>query len=94
MFAADVSTASQQRVCPKLWSWLAGRHHFRVVDEASGALMGAISDLQVARVRELVTEAGNTFDYVSFPEMGHSMHGQDPQRYVDTLTEWAVGLSS
>jgi len=48
----------------------------------------------VARVRELVTEAGNTFDYVSFPEMGHSMHGQDPQRYVDTLTEWAVGLSS
>ncbi len=26
--------------------------------------------------------------------MGHSMHGQDPQRYADTLTEWAVGLSS
>ena len=67
-------------------------HHFRVVDEASGALMGAISDLQVARVRELVTEAGNAFEYVSFPEMGHSMHGQDPQRYVDTLSEWARGL--
>jgi len=67
-------------------------HHFRVVDEASGALLGAISDLQVARVRELVTAAGNSFDYVSFPEMGHSMHGQDPQRYVATLFEWAREL--
>ena len=70
---------------------VAGRHHFRVVDEASGA--DGRSRPPVARVRA-VTEAGNTFDYVSFPEMGHSMHGQDPQRYVDTLTEWAVGLSS
>ena len=69
-------------------------HHFRMVDEASGALMGAISDLQVARVRELVTEAGNAFEYLSFPEMGHSMHGQDPQRYVDTLSEWVRGLPS
>ena len=67
-------------------------HHFRVVDDGSGALMGAISDLQVARVRELVTSAGNSFDYASFPEMGHSMHGQDPQCYVDTLTGWALDL--
>ena len=45
-------------------------HHFRMVDEASGALMGAISDLQVDRVRQLVTEAGNTFEYHSFPSDG------------------------
>ncbi len=67
-------------------------HHFRVIDEASGALLGAISDVQVARVRELVEGAGNTFEYVSFPEMGHSMHGQDPQRYVDTLVGWVNAL--
>lgn len=67
-------------------------HHFRVIDEASGTLLGAISDVQVARVRELVEGAGNTFEYVSFPEMGHSMHGQDPQRYVDTLVGWVNAL--
>src|SRR5215468_9273160 len=52
-------------------------HHFRVVDEGSGALMGAASDLQVARVQELVTGAGNAFELISLPDMGHSMHGQD-----------------
>jgi hypothetical protein len=54
--------------------------------------MGAISDLQVDRVRQLVTEAGNAFEYHSFPQMGHSMHGQDPPLYVDTLTAWARNL--
>ncbi len=65
-------------------------HHLRVVDDNAGVLMGAISDLQLERVRQLVTEAGNTFEYQSFPQMGHSMHGQDPQLYVDTLTTWAL----
>jgi len=71
-------------------------HHFRMIDEASGSLLGAISDRQAERVRALVTEAGNSFEYVSLPEMGHSLHGQDPQLYVDTLVAWAtrVGLSA
>ena len=67
-------------------------HHFRMVDEATGALIGAISDTQVARVKERVEGAGQRFDYVSLPAMGHSMHGQDPQLYVDTLVEWAATL--
>jgi len=69
-------------------------HHFRVVDEPTGALMGASSDLQVERVRQLVTAAGNRFDYVSFPTTPHSLHGHDPQRYVDTLLGWATSLAT
>ena len=60
-------------------------HHFRVIDEPTGALMGASSDLQVERVRQLVTDAGQPFDYVSLPTTPHSLHGADPQLYVDTL---------
>jgi hypothetical protein len=67
-------------------------HHFRRVDEATGQLMGAISDVQAARVRELVEGAGQLFDYRSFPQMGHAMHAQDPQLFATTLTEWAAAL--
>jgi pimeloyl-ACP methyl ester carboxylesterase len=67
-------------------------HHFRVVDEATGVLMGAISDVQAAKVRELVEAAGQPFDYRSFPQMGHSMHGQDPDLFARTVGEWAAGL--
>ena len=66
-------------------------HHFRMVDD-EGLLRGAISDLQAGRVRELVEGAGQTFDYRSFPQMGHSMHGQDPKLFADTLREWAGAL--
>ena len=69
-------------------------HHLRVIDETSGALLGAVSDLQVERVRQLITATGNLFEYRSFPQMGHSMHGQDPQLYTDTLVEWANSLAS
>jgi pimeloyl-ACP methyl ester carboxylesterase len=63
-------------------------HHFRLVDD-NGVLMGAISDVQAARVRALVEGAGQRFDYRTFPEMGHSMHGQDPKLFTDTLVDWA-----
>ena len=66
---------------------------FRHVDEATGFVMGAISDLQAGKVRELVEGAGQPFDYRSFPQMGHSMHGQDPQLFAKTLTEWALALA-
>jgi pimeloyl-ACP methyl ester carboxylesterase len=67
-------------------------HHFRHVDETSGLLMGAISDVQARRVRELVEAAGQPFDYRSFPQMGHSMHGQDPPLFAKTLSDWALAL--
>jgi len=67
-------------------------HHFRMIDEASGGLLGAMSDLQASRVRELVTAAGQRIEYKSFPQMGHSMHGQDPKLYRDSLFEWVDGL--
>jgi pimeloyl-ACP methyl ester carboxylesterase len=67
-------------------------HHFRLVDEANGFFMGALADVQAARVRELITAAGQRVDYLSFPEMGHSMHGQDPKLFTDTLVEWAKTL--
>jgi pimeloyl-ACP methyl ester carboxylesterase len=69
-------------------------HHFRMIHEQSGALLGAISDVQVERVRQLVTGAGQPFEYVSLPETPHSLHGHDPQLYVDTLVRWADGLPS
>ncbi len=67
-------------------------HHFRTIDEQTGVLMGASSDLQVQRVRELVTDAGNRFDYVDLPTMPHSLHGSDAGLYVDTLVGWADQL--
>ncbi len=44
--------------------------HLRFVDESTRRLMGAISDVQAARVKELVTAAGQRFGYKSFPAMG------------------------
>ena len=64
-------------------------HHFRNVDDETGLLMGALSDVQAKRARELLAEAGVAVDYRSFETMGHSMHGQDPQLFTDTLAEWA-----
>ena len=56
--------------------------------------MGAISDLQVARVRELVTERGSAVRVRrASPTSPHSMHGADPQLYVDTLVGWASTLA-
>jgi pimeloyl-ACP methyl ester carboxylesterase len=69
-------------------------HHFRTIDDNTGALLGAISDLQVATVRQLVTDAGNPFDYVSLPTTPHSLHGHDERLYVDTLVGWADKLRS
>jgi pimeloyl-ACP methyl ester carboxylesterase len=67
-------------------------HHFRTTDPATGLLIGASSDIQATRAREQLTAAGATVDYRSFDAMGHSMHGQDPQLFVDTLVDWSCGL--
>jgi pimeloyl-ACP methyl ester carboxylesterase len=65
-------------------------HHFRRVDEETGFLMGALSDLQAKRALELLGEAGIDVHYRSFEKMGHSMHGQDPQLFTDTLIDWST----
>jgi pimeloyl-ACP methyl ester carboxylesterase len=67
-------------------------HHFRTVDDASGLHIGALSDVQAKRVLGLLAEAGAKVDYRSFEKMGHSMHGQDPRLFTDTLVDWAATL--
>ena len=81
--ASDHATLLSQVKVPVLFT-----HHFHTVDASTGALMGAISDLQVQRVRDLVSGAGNRFTYRSFPEMPHSMHGYAPDVYAATLLAW------
>jgi pimeloyl-ACP methyl ester carboxylesterase len=67
-------------------------HHFRMLDEETGTVRGALSDVQASRVRALIVEAGQRVEYVSLPNMGHSLHGQDPALFVKVLTEWAATL--
>lgn len=64
-------------------------HHFRAIDETTGVLMGAISDLQADRVRQLAEGAGQKFRYLSFPTAGHHMHAENPRLFTDTVIEWA-----
>jgi len=68
-------------------------HHFRMIDEQTGAVRGAMSDVQANRVRELVTQAGQPIEYVSLPATGHSMHGQDPDQFAKILSDWATTLA-
>ena len=68
-------------------------HHFRGVDAATGMLMGAVSDVQVEQARRLVEGAGRAFTCRSFPQAGHALHAEDPDRYAATLREWARGLA-
>ncbi|MEJ2889444.1 alpha/beta hydrolase [Actinomycetospora aeridis] len=67
-------------------------HHFRAVDDRTGRLAGASSDLQAAHACDLVRAAGAPIDYRSFPEMPHSMHGADPDLFVDTVVDWVTNL--
>ena len=66
-------------------------HHFRMID-GQGRLLGALSDVQAEYARGLVEKAGSPVTYLSFPRMGHSMHGQDPELFTKTLVDWAMTL--
>jgi pimeloyl-ACP methyl ester carboxylesterase len=66
-------------------------HHFRIVD-GDGHLLGALTDAQADAVRKLLRAGDVPVDYRSFPEMGHSMHSDDPDLFVDTLLDWASTL--
>ncbi len=67
-------------------------HHMRTVDDTAGFLLGAMSDQQAQRVQDLLTGAGVKVDYRSFPDVGHSMHGERPDLYVETLLDWARSI--
>ena len=67
-------------------------HHARTINEKTGMLMGAISDQQAMKVKELVEGAGAPFEYVSLPDAAHAMHAGDPERFARVLTEWAMKL--
>jgi pimeloyl-ACP methyl ester carboxylesterase len=67
-------------------------HHSRAIDPVTGQLVGAISDLQAAKVNEIVTAAGHPFEYVSLPDAAHAMHQADPSRFAQVLTAWAKKL--
>ena len=66
----------------------------RVSDEKSGFLLGAMSDQQAQRVRDLLTGAGVKVEYRSFPDVGHSMHGDRPELYVETLLDWVKSITA
>jgi pimeloyl-ACP methyl ester carboxylesterase len=53
-----------------------------------------MSDQQARRVQALLTGAGVEVQYRSFPDVGHSMHGDSPELYVKTLLEWVRGLAT
>jgi len=73
--------------CPILYT-----HHFRRIDPDRGYLLGAASDLQAKRVCELVSAAGQKIDYRSFPQMPHSMHGENPKLFAELLVEFHAKL--
>ena len=67
-------------------------HHARHVNSETGNLFGAMSDLQAAKVRELIAEAGAPIEYASLPDAAHAMHAADPKRFADLVTAWAKKL--
>ncbi len=67
-------------------------HHARKIDAESGTLVGAISDFQAARAGELVTAAGQRFEYHDAPDALHVMHEAEPARFAAVLSEWAGRL--
>ncbi|MDP3737520.1 MAG: alpha/beta hydrolase [Hyphomonadaceae bacterium] len=64
-------------------------HHARSIDPKTGGLVGAISDFQVEKVRELVTSAGQKFELVDCPDAAHTMHAAEPERFAKILGDWA-----
>jgi hypothetical protein len=68
-------------------------HHFRMINPANGALMGTVSDQQIAEARRLIGAAGQNVEYRSFPKMSHAMHRQDPALYVVTFRAWVQSLA-
>jgi pimeloyl-ACP methyl ester carboxylesterase len=69
-------------------------HHRRVTNPENGFLLGAMSDPQAGRVQQLLSGAGVKVTYRSIPDVGHAMHAEKPELYVETLLDWVEGLDS
>lgn len=67
-------------------------HHMRLEHAESGTLLGAATDLQVSKVRELVESSGQPFQLVDAPDAMHAMHQADPARYASIISDWANAL--
>ncbi|WP_332770822.1 alpha/beta fold hydrolase [Phenylobacterium sp.] len=67
-------------------------HHSRTVDEATGHLAGALTDLQARQAGGIVKKAGQRFDYVSLPDAAHAMHAAQPERFATVVRDWAGTL--
>jgi pimeloyl-ACP methyl ester carboxylesterase len=63
-------------------------HHMRHVDENTGHVMGAYSDLQAAKAQELITAAGQPVDYRSFPTSLHFLHASEPDVFANAVIDW------
>ncbi len=93
-FASGIATAScdHDNMIASVKVPVLFTQHFYSVDESTGNLVGALSDLQANRVKQLVVEAGQDLTFHAFPEMPHAMHLYEPKLFTDTVTEWASGL--
>jgi pimeloyl-ACP methyl ester carboxylesterase len=64
-------------------------HHRRITDDATGFLFGAMSDQQA-----ILQATGVPVEYRSVPDVGHSMHGEKPDLYVDTVLDWVKSIDA
>lgn len=85
-------SCDHQQMLKKVKAPVLFTHHFRTIDPKTGMLIGALSDLQAQKVKELVEGAGQKFDYVTLPNAAHAMHQADPERFVGVLRPWALAL--
>lgn len=69
-------------------------HHGRHVDETTGRLIGALTDLQARRAGDLIKATGRPYEYVSLPDAAHAMHQTQPQRFAEVVGAWAKGLKA
>lgn len=63
-------------------------HHRRFWNSDAGFLLGAMTDEQAKKARELLAGAGATVDYRSIPDVGHTLHAEQPRRYAQMLAAW------
>lgn len=67
-------------------------HHYHDIDPLTGGVLGALTDQQVERARQLITEADQPFELREIPGMAHHMHQQDPQLFASIISQFASTL--
>jgi len=89
--AVVAAAAAAQAVPGVVHGQRGGQHHVGAGDRVGSAGF-FLWFLQAARAGELVESVGQPFEYQSFPQMTHSMHGADPALFARTVTQWASAL--